>query len=292
MCDQHSIDDMNEFVRQSGLSRRRFGSLTMGAGLTAMLPSILAAADAKDVVGEDIEIKTPDGVAEAYFVRPSSGRHPGVLVWPDAFGLRPAFKQMADRLAREGYAVLVPNQFYRTNKLPIIPGANVRDEATLKAIFALIATLNADITVADAKAFVGFLEKQPAVDARRKLATTGYCMGGSMTVRTAATFPDRVGAVASFHGGWLVTDKPDSPHLLMPKIKAQCLFAIAQNDDQQQPEAKDVLRDACAKAGVKAEIEVYAALHGWCPPDSPVYDEALAEKAWGRMLVLFKAALA
>jgi carboxymethylenebutenolidase len=147
--------------------------------------------------------------------------------------------------------------------------------------------------VTDAKALVTWLDTQPAVDKKKKMGTTGYCMGGPFTLRTAATIPGRVGAGASFHGAGLVTDKPDSPHLLVPKIKAQYLFAIAENDDQRQPEAKTVLRDAFAKANLPAEIEVYAgAQHGWCPPDSAVYNHDLAEKAWSRLLVLFKTALA
>lgn len=292
MCDNHSIDDMIEFQRRSGdLSRRRFGALSVGAGFTMMLPAIAGAADVKE--GE-VEIKTPDGVADAYFVHPSSGGpHPGVLIWPDAFGLRPAFKQMGKRLAESGYSVLVPNPFYRQKKAPILPeGANFQDPETRKVLMSMMGALNPTTHVTDAKAFVAYLDAQPSVDKKRKLGTTGYCMGGPITVRTAATFPDRIGAGASFHGGGLVTDKPDSPHLLVPKLKAQYLFAIAENDDKQQPEAKDKLREAFAAAKLPAEIEVYAgAMHGWCPPDAAVYNEAQAEKAWSRMLALFKTAL-
>lgn len=290
MCDNHSIDDMIEFTRRSGeLTRRRFSALSLGSSLAMMLPR---AADAAEVVESEVDIKTADGTADAYFVHPKGGAHPGVLIWPDAFGLRPAFKQMAKRLAESGYSVLVPNPFYRTKRTPVFPeGANFQDEATRKVIMATMATLNPETHVTDAKAFVTFLDSQPSVDKKRKMGTTGYCMGGPMTVRTAATFPDRIGAGGSFHGGGLVTDKPDSPHLLIPKLKAQYLFAIAENDDQKQPEAKDVLREAFAKAKLSAEIEVYPAMHGWCPPDSAVYKEDQAEKAWGRLLVLFKKAL-
>jgi carboxymethylenebutenolidase len=291
MCDEHSIDDMVEFQKRAGLTRRRFGALSIGTGLVAMLPR---AAGAADVTETDIEIKTADGVADAYFVHPSSGKHPGVLIWPDALGLRPAFKQMGKRLAEAGYSVLVPNPFYRSQKAPILPeGASFQDEGTRKVVMAMMATLSPETNVKDAKAFVGFLDAQAAVDKKRKLATTGYCMGGPMTMRAAANFPNRIGAAASFHGGGLVTDKPDSPHLLVPKIKAQYLFAIAENDDKQQPQAKDALREAFAAQKLAAEIEVYAgAMHGWCPPDSAVYNEAQAEKAWDRMLTLFKTALA
>jgi len=291
MCDNDSMDDMLEYTLKSGgLSRRQFGALTIGAGLVSLLPPV---ANAAAVTESEVEIKTPDGTADAYFAHPSAGAAPGVLVWPDIFGLRPAFRQMGKRLAESGYSVLVINPFYRTKKAPTAPEhADFNDPATRTALFALAGSLTADTAVTDAKAFVAWLDKQPSVDKKRKMATTGYCMGGPLTMRAAATFPDRIGAGASFHGGGLVTDKPDSPHLLVPKMKAQYLFAIAQNDDTKQPEAKTVLREAFDKAKLPAEIEVYAADHGWCPPDARVYNADQAEKAWSRMLALFKTALA
>lgn len=292
MCDESSIDDMIEFASRTGeLTRRRFGALSLGAGITMMLPPVVNAAEIEE---SEVEIKTADGIADAYFVHPADGQHPGVLIWPDALGLRPAFRQMGKRLAAAGYSVLVPNQFYRTKKAPIVsPGATFQDPEVRKTIMTMMETLNATTNVVDARAFIGFLDSQPAVDKKRKMATTGYCMGGPMTMRTAAEFPDRIGAAASFHGGGLVTDKPDSPHLLVPKMKAHFLIAIAENDDEKEPEAKHVLRRAFDAAGLPAEIEVYeGAMHGWCPPDMPVYNEAQAEKAWGRMLALFKKALA
>ncbi|MGE0116125.1 MAG: dienelactone hydrolase family protein [Steroidobacteraceae bacterium] len=291
MCDDHSIDDMINHLRRSGeLSRRHFGALSLGASLTMLLPR---AANALAVTETNVEINTPDGIADAYFVHPASGTHPGVLIWPDAFGLRPAFQQMGKRLAESGYSVLVPNPFYRSGKAPLFPaGASFEDPEMRKMVMAAMSTLSPETHVTDAKAFVNFLDSQLAVDKKRKMGTTGYCMGGPITLYTAATFPGRIGAGASFHGGRLVTDKPDSPHLLVPKIKAQYLFAIAENDDMKQPEAKDVLRAAFAKARLPAEIEVYAGtLHGWCPPDAAVYNEAQAEKAWSRLLALFKKAL-
>ena len=219
------------------------------------------------------------------------GAHPGVLIWPDAFGLRPAKKQMGRRLAESGYSVLVVNQYYRTQRAPIV---NTTDFAAVRdTLVPLMGSLNADTQTRDARAFVSFLDTQPAVDRNRKMGTMGYCMGGPFTMRTAAAVPDRIGAAASFHGGGLVTDQADSPHLLVPEMKAQYLFAIAENDDNNQPEAKDVLRDAFSQAGLRAEIEVYAgAMHGWCPPDSTVYHEAQAERAWSRLLALFENALA
>lgn len=291
MCDQDSFDDMIKYSRRSGeLSRRQFGAITLGAGFMAVLPKVAGAVDVKE---SEVEIKTPDGVCDAHFVHPTSGKHPAVLVWPDIFGLRPAFKQMGKRLAESGYAVLTVNPFYRTKKAPTAPEkANFQDPDTRAALMTLARTLNPTTHVTDAKAFVEWLDKQAAVDTKRKMGTTGYCMGGPITMRTAATWPDRVGAGASFHGGGLVTSTPESPHLLVPKMKAHYLFAIAENDDKQQPDAKDKLREAFAAAKLPAEIEVYAgAMHGWCPPDAAVYNEAQAEKAWSRMLALFKTAL-
>jgi len=289
MCDEKTTNDANEYRRRSGsLTRRQFGEVSVGAGLAMLLPR---AANAQAVTESELDVTTPDGVSDSYFVHPSSGSHPGVLIWPDAFGLRPAKRQMAKRLAESGYAVLVVNQYYRSQRAPIVNTTNFAEVSdTLRP---LMGTLNAETQVRDARAFIGFLDRQQVVDSNRKMGTMGYCMGGPFTMRTAATLPDRVGAAASFHGGGLVTDQPDSPHLLVPQMTAQYLFAIAANDDENQPEAKDVLRDAFTQAGLQAEIEVYdGALHGWCPPDSQVYDESKAERAWSRLLALFTRALA
>jgi carboxymethylenebutenolidase len=289
MCE---LDDLNEFARRAGdVTRRQFGAMALGAGLSVALPRLANAAQTR---GTDVEIKTPDGTADAYFVHPAKGKFPAVLIWPDIFGLRPAFVDMANRLAESGYSVLVINPFYRTQKAPTAPDhADFNDPATRQALLTLAGSLNATTAVTDAKAFVAFLDEQAAVDKKKKLATTGYCMGGPFVLRTAAAFPARVGAAATFHGGGLVTDKPDSPHLLIPQMKAHFLIAIAENDDQKQPEAKDVLRDSFAKANLPAEIEVYAGtMHGWCPPDAHVYNHDQAEKAWSRMLVLFSSSLA
>ena len=290
MCDQDAFDDMTEYQLKSGVSRREFGALTLGAGLVSLFPRGAAAAD---VTETEVQIKTPDGTCDAYFVHPATGAHPGVLIWPDIFGLRPAFRQMGKRLAESGYAALVVNPFYRVKPAPTAPEhPDFNDAATRTALMSLMGALTQETAFTDAKAFIPWLDAQPAVDKKRKMGTTGYCMGGPLTMRTAAAMPTRVGAGASFHGGGLVTDKPDSPHLLVPKMKAHYLFAIAENDDQKQPEAKDVLRAAFARAKLPAEIEVYAGtMHGWCPPDSQVYNQEQAEKAWSRLLVLFKSAL-
>ena len=288
MCDDRTEAENIEYLRATKLTRRQFGAVSAGAGLGMLLPR---AANAQAVSETDLDITTPDGVADCYFVHPSSGTHPGVLIWPDAFGLRTAKKQMGRRLAESGYSVLVVNPYYRTQRAPVVSSTNFAEER--ETLMPLMGSLNADTQTRDATAFISFLDDQPSVDRNRKMGTMGYCMGGPFTMRTAAAVPDRVGAAASFHGGGLVTGAPDSPHLLVPKMTAHYLFAIAANDDENQPEAKDVLRDAFAQAGLPAEIEVYAgAMHGWCPPDSTVYHEAQAERAWGRLLALFGDALA
>src|SRR5450631_4645194 len=293
MCE---LDDFDEFSRRtSEVSRRQFGAMALAVGLTAALPRLAGAAETK---GADVEIKTPDGTCDAYFVHPAKGTYPGVLIWPDIFGLRPAFKEMATRLAESGYSVLVINPFYRTRKAPTAPHhPDFNDPATRQALMTLAGTLTPDTAVIDAKAFVAFLDSQPSVDKKRKVATTGYCMGGPFVLRTAATLPDRVGAGATFHGGGLVTDKPDSPHLLIPKMKAQFYFGIAMNDDQRQPDAKTKLDEAFKSAKLPAKIEVYdGCLHGWCVKDmpkaagKPIYNEAQAERAWGELVSLFKRA--
>lgn len=291
MCDEHAFDDMVEYtLRTRGLSRRALGALTLGAGVAFALPR---AANAAQTTESEVQIKTPDGMADGYFVHPTAGKHPGVLIWPDIFGLRPAFRQMGKRLAEAGYSVLVVNPFYRTKKAPTSPEhADFDDPQTRKMLMSLHDSLNATTAKADAQAFIPWLDRQSVVDSKRKIGTTGYCMGGPLVFETAATSPDRVGAAATFHGGGLVTDQPDSPHLLISKMKARFLIAIAENDDQKQPDAKNVLRESFAKVGLPAEIEVYkGTMHGWCPPDSKVYNSEQAERAWARMLVLFKKAL-
>ncbi len=286
MCDQHFEDDLKKYV-----TRREFGAVSAGAMIGMLIPR---AANALDVKESDVNVKTPDGTADCYFVHPATGAHAGVLVWPDILGLRPAFRQMGKRLAESGYSVLVVNPFYRNKKSPVVPtGASFADPKIRDMVMPLAQALNPATHVSDARAFITFLDGQAPVSKTRKIGTTGYCMGGPIVMRTAATVPDRVGAGASFHGGGLVTADANSPHLLIPKMKAQFLFAIAENDDQREPESKNVLRAEFAKAKLPAEIEVYAgAAHGWCPPDSAVYNQAQAERAWTRMLALFTKALA
>jgi carboxymethylenebutenolidase len=292
MCDRDTLEDTIEYQLRNRLSRRDFGVLTLGAGLTSMIAPVVRG-DELAVTESEVDIHTSDGTADAHFVHPAKGSHPAVLIWPDIYGLRPAFRQMGKRLAGSGYSVLVVNPYYRKKRAPVAPEhADFDDPATRNALMELRGTLTPATTDTDAVAFVQWLDAQPSVDNRKRMGTTGYCMTGPFTLRTAAVLPERIGAGASFHGGGLVTDKPDSPHLLIPKMKARYLIAIAESDDQRQPEAKDVLREAFAKAKLPAEIEVYAGtIHGWCPIDAKVYNHDQAEKAWGRMLVLFKSAL-
>jgi len=287
MCDQeHFENDREEFERLGLVTRKQFGIL-LGAGIAMMLPEV---ANAADVTESDVNIKTPDGMADCYFVHPSSGTAPAVLVWPDIFGLRPAFRQMGKRLAQSGYSVLVVNPFYRTKKAPT---AEAGAATPIDQVRPLTQGLNEQTQMTDAKAFIEWLDGQASVAKNRKVGTQGYCMGGPFAFRTASAVPDRVGAVATFHGGGLVTDKPDSPHLEAAKTKAQFLIAIAANDDARSPKDKDVMKETFAQANLPAEIEVYSgAAHGWCPPDSKVYNEPQAEKAWSRLLALYGKALA
>jgi len=282
----HFEKDRQEYEALGLVTRKQFGVM-LGAGVAMLLPQV---ANAVTVTESDVNVKTPDGAADCYFVHPASGTAPAVLVWPDIFGLRPAFRQMGKRLAESGYSVLVVNPFYRVKKAPT---AEKGGATPLQDVMPLARTLNETTQMTDAKAFIAWLDGQPSVAKNRKIGTQGYCMSGPIAFRTAAAVPDRVGAVASFHGGNLVTDQPNSPHLQAARTKAQFLIAIAANDDARSPNDKTVLKETFAKASLPAEIEVYTdAAHGWCPPDSTVYNEPQAEKAWSRLLALYGKALA
>jgi carboxymethylenebutenolidase len=299
MTEDRKNEQTNE-TQTGDIARRDFVAFSVGAGLAATAGSVSAAG--LPVVETDVEIKTPDGACDAAFIHPKSGSHPGVLLWPDAFGLRPAMRDMAKRLAADGYSVLVPNPFYRVSKAPFTDASkfNFQNPDDMAKLRPLMASVNAPGNPEkDAVAYVAFLDAQKEVDKTKKIGTQGYCMGGPLVVKTAAALPDRIGAGASFHGGGLVTDKPDSPHLLAPKIKARMYFGVASNDDARQPDAKDKLKEAFAAANVPAEVEVYpGALHGWCVPDmplqngAPIYNKPDAERAWDKLLALYKAALA
>lgn len=312
MCDEDTVKDNAAYLKQTSvnqtselstpITRRRFAGLTTAvAGLTACAspsitsPSIASPSNssASPLIETDVTVTTPDGEADCFFVHPTEGKHPAVIVWPDVLGLRPAYRLMGARLATAGYAVLVVNPYYRQAKSPVVePGASFQDPAVREHVIGFARTLSPTTNVTDAKAFVAYLDAQDSVDKNRKIGTTGYCMGGSMTMRTAAALPDRIGAGASFHGGRLVTDAPDSPHLLIDSMQARFLFAIAQNDDERDPAVKGVLQKTFDNAGLQAEVEVYeGALHGWCALDSQVYNEPQAEKAWERLTTIFGEAL-
>jgi carboxymethylenebutenolidase len=244
----------------------------------------------------DVDFKTPDGLCDAVFIHPTKGSHPGVLLWHDSPGLRPVMRDLGKRIAAEGYSVLVPNLFYRAHRAPVFDASfdyanNAADrEKYARTVASFLAPGAAE---RDAVAYIAFLDSQRQVNQERKIGTHGYCLGGPYIMRTAAALPGRVGAGASFHGGFLVTDKADSPHLLAPKIKARLYFAIAADDDKREPEVKNKLREAFAAAEVRAEIEVYPnAMHGWCVPDSKAAENKRdAERAWSKLVALYKDAL-
>ncbi len=287
MCD----DDIHQgLIEDPTVSRRTFGLMTVAAaGLTAA-----SAHAAAPVVEKDVEIKTPDGLADAALYYPEGkGAWPAVLLWPDVLSLRPVFREMGKRLAASGYVVLVPNLYYRVKKAPVIEGAfNFASPDDRAKLAPLRASVTPDGTDRDAVAYLAFLDAQPQTDRKKKVGTQGYCMGGPLAFRTAGAVPNRVGAVASFHGGGLFTDDPTSPHLLLPKTHAEYMVLVADNDDKQDPAAKDKLKAALDAAKLKSRVEVYAgAAHGWTVKGSPVYAEAAAEKAWAELLDLYKRAL-
>ena len=287
MCDS---DNHQGFIVDTNFSRRSVVLTLSSAVAVAGLPT---AAFAANVVESDVMVPTPDGSADAVLFHPAgSGSWPAVLMWPDILGLRPVFRNMGRRLAAEGYTVLVPNPFYRTKRAPIVTGPfDFNDKAAMAGLMSLKATLTDAKVDSDATAYLAFLDKQKATNKRKAAGVQGYCFSGPLAFRTAATRSDRIRAVATFHGGGLVTKDADSPHLLIPKTKASFVVAIARNDDEKQPEAKDVLKKAFAEAQRPAIVEVYPADHGWCVAGSPPYDHASAEKAWAELLRLYRANL-
>ena len=274
------------------LSRRDFLAMSLAAGLTAAART----RPAKQVIDRDVDVRTSDGVCDAVFIHPAKGTHPGVLLWHDSPGLRPVIRDLGKRIAGEGYSVLVPNLFYRAHRAPVFDDsfdyANhpADREKYARTVASFLAPGAAE---RDALAYVAFLDAQRQVNRKKKIGTHGYCLGGPYIMKAAAALPDRIGAGASLHGGFLVTNKPDSPHLLAPKIKARLYFAIASDDDKREPEVKTTLREALSAAKVRAEIEVYPnALHGWCVPDSKAAeDKEDAERAWSKLVTLYKEAL-
>ena len=288
MCDDNTVIDADEYL--GVITRRRFNTLAAGTALAAMLPPV---ANAQATTAKEVKVKTPDGECDALFVHPTKGPHPAVLMWPDILGLRPAFRQMATRLAESGYAVLCINPYYRDAGAPVVEvGESFQDESTREKVMPMYRNLSANTHQTDAQALVNWLDAQEVVDTQRKIGTMGYCMGGPIVMRTAAVAAERIGAACSYHGGGLVTDESDSPHLLIPQMRAEFLIAVAHDDDEREPTTKVVLADAFKQHQLEAEIEVYeGAMHGWCVLDSRVYNHEPAERAWARTLALFQRAL-
>jgi carboxymethylenebutenolidase len=288
MCDS---DNHQGFIVDTSFTRRSVVLTMTSAAVVASLP---ACASTAAVTETDVMVPTPDGSADAALFYPSGkGTWPAVLMWPDILGLRPVFREMGKRLAAEGYVVLVPNPFYRTKRAPIVTGSfDFGDPKQRDSVMSLRATLTDAGIDKDAAAFISFLDKQKQTNGRKGAGVQGYCFSGPFAFQTGAVRSDRIRAVATFHGGGLVTDKPDSPHLLIPKTKASFVVGIARNDDQKQPDAKDILKKAFAEAKRPATVEVYPADHGWCVEGSQAYDHASAEKAWAELLKLYRANLA
>ena len=288
MCDEFIHPGL---VTDSRLSRRGFAAMTVAAAGVAANPALAQS----NVLEKDVTVKTADGMCDAVLFTPmAKGAYAAVLMWPDIMGLRPAFRDMGRRLASQGYVVLVPNPFYRSAKAPVIGDnfdfGNPEQRARLMGYRGAMTNDGID---SDAQAYLAFLDAQPQTSKTRKVGVQGYCMGGTLSFRTAAAVPGRVAAVGSFHGGnGLVSDKPDSPHLLIPKTNAAYLVCHAQNDDAQAPGMKDQLKAAFAAAGKRATVDVYQAKHGWCVKGGAAYHEAEAERAWANLSALYKTSLA
>lgn len=291
MCDEQTLKDWEQHLKNKPVTRRRFNTLTLGAGLAAVLPPL---ANAQRISQNHVEIETPDGIADCFMAHPPSGSHPGIVLWPDILGLRPAFMDVGRQLAGNGYAVLVVNPYYRDAKAPVVPSTESRfsDPEVRDIVIPLAKTLNAETHFTDARAFVEYLEDHSAVSATRGIGTVGYCMGGPIAMRTAAARPDRVAAVSILHGAGLVTKEEDSPHLLISRMTAEFLVAIAESDDAEEPATKAILRDTFDAAGLDAEVKVFEGVrHGWTVPDSPAFSRLLAQDAWDDMVTLFEDAL-
>ena len=292
MCDNSTEQDIQRFTEQGGkLNRRQFNQMLVLGTLSAVLPQF-AVAD-ESIMQQQVSVKTPHGTADCLFSAPKTGSHPAVVMWPDIKGRRAAFDMMGQRLAAQGYAVLVVNPFYRDVSGAALPeGIEFPAPEARKILSPMRAKLTQQAVVSDAEAFFAFLDQQSAVDTKRQGALMGYCMSGAFTMFAAAAMPKRIGAIASFHGGGLATDKADSPHHTVIESDALALHAIAENDNERSPQMQPMLKEAYRAAGLTAHIEVYPdTLHGWTPPDSKVYNEKQAERAWQQTLALFKQAL-
>ncbi|MEM0929151.1 MAG: dienelactone hydrolase family protein [Pseudomonadota bacterium] len=293
MCDETTEQELDAYLKAKALTRRNFaGAASAAIVTTSLLPRALAF-DAVALTEKEVAVSTPDGEVDALFIHPQDGAHAAVIFWPDIHGVRPAFFDMARRLAASGYAVLAANPYYRTTEGQLFEdGMTFRDPGGRELVMPHYSALSPDTVIVDAPALATWLDQQDAVDKARGIGAVGFCMTGSWTLRAAAAVPDRIKAPCSFHGGGLVTDTADSPHLLAGQITGGVLIAIAENDHERQPDAEGTLIQAFAAAGVPAEIEVYDdAMHGWVPTDSRAHHPQQSERAWGRMLALFEAQL-
>lgn len=283
------------FIADASLTRRTL-LLTIGAVAAsggAAMPAFAADPGARPVNEKDVSVRTADGNADAALFYPAGkGKWPAVLMWPDILGLRPVFREMGKRLAAQGYVVLVVNPYYRAKKAPVVEGAfdfNSKDD--MAKIMAFRQGLTDAMVDRDSAAYVTFLDAQPQTDKRKKAGVQGFCMSGPISFRTAAARPDRIGAVATFHPGALVTDKPSSPHLLIPKTRASYLVIIAKNDAEKMPKEKPDLDAAFKAARRPARVEISSANHGWTVAGSQTYDEKEAERAWAELLPFYRANL-
>ena len=290
MCDENTVQDAENAGDSDAITRREFNTLAAGAAVAFSLPAV---ANAKAVSSSEVSISTPDGSCDAFFVHPTEGKHPAVLIWPDILALRASFRAMSTRLAESGYAVLCINPYYRDAVAPVVEtGESFQDASTQKKVLPMYRNLSPETHRTDARAFVDWLDAQSAVDTARPIGTMGYCMGGPMVMRAAAERSDRIGAGCAYHPVSLATEDDDSPHRLTPKMNGQFLIALAENDDERNPDDKSVLRETFANEGLTAEVTVFeGALHGWCVLDSRVYNEVPAEVAWAKTLALFETAL-
>lgn len=301
MCDEEKLARWAKEGLSGRYNRREFAMLAGMATVAACAPaSDVEANDETDAQvtlpamrEENVSFATADGTMDAFWVVPQTNPAPAVLFWPDIAGIRDAKRDMARRLAGNGYAVLVVNPYYRdVVGEQFADFSAFRSDGGFRKVGPWRKKLTAEAIMRDAVSAVAWLDAQPEVDTARGIGTQGYCMGGPFTFWSAAAVPDRVKGVASFHGGGLVRDDdPMSPHLTFDDTQAGYLVAISQDDDAKAPDHKAILREAAAAAGRPAEIGVYAGDHGWTVPDFPIYAEAAAERAWSNLLELYGAHL-
>ncbi|MEO6387672.1 MAG: dienelactone hydrolase family protein [Croceibacterium sp.] len=286
MCDQDQLNAMGS----AAVSRRQFAAL--GAMATLAACTTMESQAVGGLAESMVSFPAHNGTMDAFFVHPAAGKHPAVIIWPDIAGLRDAFKAMGRRLAASGYSVLVVNPFYQDAPAPQFADFEAfRSGGGFQKVGPWMAKNTYETVISTAQAVVTWLDQQAAVDTSRGIGTQGYCMGGPFVIRTAAAVPARIKAGATFHGAGLVADEATAPYKLLPQTRASYLIAIAKNDDAQNPTHKDLFKQAAAAAGRPAEVEVYGGDHGWTVPDSPVYNEAEAERAWARLLALYNSAL-